>query len=208
MSRQDYKAGALVRSEFNNDPILQFMDWLDAAMQAELHEPTAMNLATCSRDGNLSSRMVLLKEVDERGFVFFTNYRSRKGADMESNCHAALCFWWGKLERQVRIEGAVEQVSVEESDEYFRTRPRGSQIGAIASRQSTVLDSYQDLRRQVKDTQARYANSSEIPRPDYWGGYRVIPKEIEFWQGRSDRLHDRLRYRKQGGHWVIERLSP
>ena len=134
-NRSDYKAGKLVESELSNDPIMQFGRWLDAAMQTSMHEPTAMNLATCSSEGILSSRMVLLKGVDERGFVFFTNYKSRKAADIEASSQAALCFWWGELERQIRIEGEVEFVSEEESDEYFRTRQRGSQIGAIASHQ-------------------------------------------------------------------------
>ena len=198
-----------MESELSNDPIMQFGRWLDAAMQTSMHEPTAMNLATCSSEGILSSRMVLLKGVDERGFVFFTNYKSRKAADIEASSQAALCFWWGELERQIRIEGEVEFVSEEESDEYFRTRQRGSQIGAIASHQSTVLGSYQELRQQIKEVEARYVSMKTIPRPDFWGGYRVIPQEIEFWQGRPSRLHDRLRYRKQeDGRWKIERLSP
>ena len=196
-------------SELKDNPIEQFRLWLDDALNEAIPEPTAMNLATTDSDGNLSSRMVLLKDVDERGFVFYTNYESRKAHDIESMANAALCFWWGTLERQIRIEGLVELVSEEESDAYFHTRPRGSQIGAIASRQSSVINAYQELRDQVAEVENTYKDSESIPRPDYWGGYRVIPNSIEFWQGRPNRLHDRLRYFKEtNGDWKIERLSP
>ena len=196
-------------SALKDNPIEQFTLWLQEALDTDMPEPTAMNLATCSSEGALSSRMVLLKEVDERGFVFFTNYESRKAQDISSDAKAALCFWWGVLERQVRVEGTVELVSAQESDTYFSSRPRGSQIGAIASKQSSVIGSYQDLRDQVTAVEKTYQDSESIPRPEYWGGYRVIPHLIEFWQGRPSRLHDRLRYIKEtNGDWKVERLSP
>jgi len=208
--RKDYKAGKLIMSALSDDPIQQFQIWLDeATANKEIIEPTAMNLATYSKDLGLSSRMVLLKGIDERGFVFFTNYDSRKAHDLLDYEHAALCFWWGVLERQVRIEGEVVKVAEDESDNYFQSRPRGSQIGAIASKQSHVMDSYQALRDQVQDVEEKYKDLVVIPRPGYWGGYRVIPKAIEFWQGRPSRLHDRLKYTKgENGDWTIERLSP
>ena len=205
----NYKTGRHVQAQLDPDPIKQFSVWLDEAMQTDMPEPTAMNLATCNNEGALSSRMVLLKEVDERGFVFYTNYESRKAADIKAFTQVALCFWWGPLNRQVRIEGSVELVSEQESDEYFASRPRGSQIGAIASKQSSQLDSYQQLRDQVTQVEQQFAEAEQIPRPNYWGGYRVIPQLIEFWLGRPDRLHDRLRYmRTADGTWKIERLSP
>lgn len=208
-TRNNYKAAKLMRSKLMQNPIEQFSVWLDAAMKTDMPEPSAMNLATCANDGTLSSRMVLLKGIDERGFVFYTNYQSRKAVDIEACTQAALCFWWGSLERQVRVEGNVELVSAKENDEYFKSRPRGSQIGAIASRQSEILNSYQELRDQVKEIEAKYADTEDIPRPSYWGGYRVVPQQIEFWQGRPNRLHDRLLYSKAtDGAWKIERLSP
>lgn len=208
-TRNDYRTAKLMQSELMQNPIEQFKIWLDAAMKTDMPEPSAMSLATCANDGTLSSRMVLLKGIDERGFVFYTNYQSRKAVDIEARAQAALCFWWGSLERQVRVEGSVELVSAKENDEYFKSRPRGSQIGAIASRQSEVLNSYQELRDQVKEIEDKYVDTENIPRPGYWGGYRVVPQQIEFWQGRPNRLHDRLLYSKAtDGTWKIERLSP
>ena len=198
-----------MKSELDSDPIEQFKQWFDQAMQIDMPEPSAMNLATCAENGALSSRMVLLKEVDERGFVFYTNYQSRKGSDIRQSAQVALCFWWGQLQRQVRIEGAVELVSEQESDEYFDSRPRGSQIGAIASHQSSTLNSYQQLLDQAAKVESKYADTEKIPRPSYWGGYRVIPQLIEFWQGRPNRLHERLCYKKLAtGSWEVERLAP
>tara|TARA_R110002049_G_scaffold225521_1_gene397429 strand:- start:51092 stop:51685 length:594 start_codon:yes stop_codon:yes gene_type:complete len=196
-------------SELDKNPIEQFKLWLEQAMSTDMPEPTAMNLATYSERDGLSSRMVLLKGVDECGFVFYTNYESRKARDMVNCPEVALCFWWGLLERQVRIEGKIEKVSEQESDAYFQSRPRGSQIGAIASRQSAVMNSYKELREQVIAVEKQYKDQVEIPRPAFWGGYRVVPAAIEFWQGRPSRLHDRLKYnRKANGDWTIERLSP
>lgn len=198
-----------MQSELKQNPFEQFKDWLDAATGTDIPEPTAMNLATCDNKGVISSRMVLLKGLDQRGFVFFTNYESRKAADIKASAQVALCFWWGKLERQVRIEGQVELVTADESDEYFNSRPRGSQIGAIASRQSEVLTSYQELLNRVQHLEEKYSGVGQIPRPEFWGGYRVIPQQIEFWQGRPNRLHDRWLYTKvKDGEWKVERLSP
>jgi|TARA_B110000238_G_C16120495_1_gene436896 pyridoxamine 5'-phosphate oxidase len=207
--RKDYKVGKLIMSELNENPIEQFKLWLDQAISTDMPEPTAMNLATYSKQDGLSSRMVLLKGIDECGFVFYTNYDSRKAQDLANCSVVALCFWWGALERQVRIEGNVEKVSDQESDDYFHSRPRGSQVGAIASKQSSVMDTYKELRDQVVEVEKKYKDLVVIPRPGYWGGYRVIPSAIEFWQGRPSRLHDRLKYNKgTDGDWTIERLSP
>lgn len=207
--RKDYKVGELVEGSVLADPIEQFKDWLKLACSENMVEPNAMNLATCAADGRVSSRMVLLKEVDERGFVFFTNYESRKAEEIAVTSRAALCFWWGPLARQVRVEGTVTKVSEEESDEYFHSRPRGSQIGAIASPQSRVLSAYTDLEERVAEVEQQYADTEQVPRPAHWGGYLVVPDVIEFWQGRPSRLHDRLRYRSvEQNQWQVERLSP
>jgi len=207
--RKDYKVGKLIMSELNENPIEQFRLWLDQALNTNMPEPTAMNLATYSPHDGLSSRMVLLKNADERGFVFYTNYDSRKAQDITHYSNVALCFWWSALERQVRIEGKAERVSDQESDDYFLIRPRGSQIGAVASKQSSVMNTYKELREQVDAIEEQYKDLVVIPRPGFWGGYRVVPTAIEFWQGRPSRLHDRLKYnRGANGDWTIERLSP
>jgi pyridoxamine 5'-phosphate oxidase len=205
--RQDYRQAALLESEADPNPIGQFQTWFDVAVAAQLPEPNAMTIATATPDGIPSARVVLLKGVDDRGFVFFTNYNSHKGQELTHNPQAAIVFLWTELERQVRIQGRVEKLAPAESDEYFYSRPPGSRLGAWASNQSEVVASREVLDQQLADLEAKYANQ-EIPRPEHWGGFRVIPNMIEFWQGRSSRLHDRLRYRLIGGAWVIDRLSP
>jgi pyridoxamine 5'-phosphate oxidase len=206
--RKEYMARGLSETEADADPIRQFGTWFDEAVAANLLEPNAMALATATPDGRPSVRMVLLKGFDETGFIFYANYESRKGRELAANPRAALDLFWVELERQVRIEGRVEQVSAEQSDAYFHSRPRGSQLGAAASRQSEPLPSREPLERRAADLEAQFAER-EIPRPDYWGGYRVVPEVVEFWQGRANRLHDRLRYSRQpDGGWSIERLSP
>jgi pyridoxamine 5'-phosphate oxidase len=205
--RQDYRQAALLETEANSNPIAQFQSWFDAAVAAELPEPNAMTIATATPDGMPSARVVLLKDVDDRGFVFFTNYNSHKGQELMANPQAAIVFLWKELERQVRIQGRVEKIAPAESDAYFYSRPPGSRLGAWASNQSEVVASREVLDQQLADLEAKYANQ-EIPRPEHWGGFRVMPTMIEFWQGRSSRLHDRLRYRRIGEAWVIDRLSP
>jgi pyridoxamine 5'-phosphate oxidase len=197
----------LQEGDLHPDPILQFGRWYDEALNANLVEPTAMTLATATSQGVPSARVVLLKGYDDRGFVFFTNYESAKGRELTENPSAALVFWWGVLERQIRVTGTVSRVSGEESDAYFDTRPVGSRLGAIASKQSTVLSSREDLDNRVRELAKQYRDG-KIPRPAHWGGFRITPNVIEFWQGRPDRLHDRLRYLRSGKNWKIERLSP
>jgi pyridoxamine 5'-phosphate oxidase len=205
--RQDYRQAALLESEADPNPIAQFQSWFAAAVAAQLPEPNAMTIATATPDGIPSARIVLLKDADDRGFVFFTNYNSHKGQELTNNPQAAIVFLWTELERQVRIQGRVERIAAAESDEYFYSRPPGSRLGAWASNQSAVVADRSVLDQQLADLEAKYANQ-EIPRPEHWGGFRVMPTMIEFWQGRSSRLHDRLRYRSIDGAWVIDRLSP
>jgi pyridoxamine 5'-phosphate oxidase len=192
----------------NSDPIKLFKKWFDAAVRAELNEPNAMTLATTTRDGKPSARMVLLKSFDERGFVFYTNYTSRKGRELETNPHAALVLFWQPLERQIRITGRVTKVSAEESELYFHSRPLGSRFSASISKQSSVIASRAVLLQKLKKIEREYP-LGDPPRPIHWGGYRVHPNEIEFWQGGKFRLHDRLRYRlRRDGSWSVDRLSP
>jgi pyridoxamine 5'-phosphate oxidase len=199
--------GVLQESAIDPDPLAQFRRWYADAEAAEIRAPHAMTLATATPDGAPSARMVLLKGADEAGFVFFTGYVSRKAGEIDANRRAALLFHWDALGRQVRIEGGVERVSKEESDAYFATRPRGAQLAASASRQSAVLSGREELDARVGELDKEYSGQ-EVPRPSHWGGYRLVPKAYEFWQHREDRSHDRLRYRRDDGAWVIERLSP
>ena len=195
-------------TEVDPDPFVQFRRWLDQALAAQLPEPLAMTLATVTAEGKPAARVVLLRGFDPRGFVFYTNYDSRKGQELAANPWAALVLFWVELHRQIRIEGRVEQVTPEESDAYFRTRPWGSCLGAWASRQSQVIANREVLEQRMQELMAEYQNRV-VPRPPYWGGYRVIPTAIEFWQGRPNRLHDRLCYlRREDGGWRIQRLSP
>ena len=193
--------------DLDPDPIVQFRRWLADAEAAGVAEPGAMVLATASLDGSPSARYVLLRGLDERGFTFFTNYRSAKAGDLDANPRAALVFGWDPLHRQVRVTGPVERVEASESDAYFASRARGSRIGAWASPQSGVLADRAQLEALVAAADARFL-SEEIPRPPHWGGYRVRPEVVEFWQGRQDRLHDRLRYHRAGDGWTIDRLAP
>jgi pyridoxamine 5'-phosphate oxidase len=198
----------LMDSDLDPDPFAQFGRWFDEAKGAVKDLPETMMVATSTREGEVSVRAVLLKEFDQRGFVFYTNYNSRKAAQLHDNPRAALAFWWPPLERQVRIEGAVVRVTEEESTAYFATRPRGSQLGAWASEQSKVIAGRGDLDARFEELEKCYPEGA-IPRPPHWGGYRVIPILFEFWQGRPDRLHDRFAYRlRDAKDWVIERLSP
>jgi pyridoxamine 5'-phosphate oxidase len=206
--RQNYTLAGLDQNDIDPNPITQFAVWFEQAVEAQLLEPNAMTLATATPEGKPSARIVLLKGFDQRGFVFYTNYHSHKGRELTANNWAALVFWWGELERQVRIEGRVEKVSSQESDAYFQSRPANSQLGAWASNQSQVIPTRQVLDRKLADLAEQYREQS-IPRPPHWGGFRVIPETIEFWQGRPNRLHDRLRYSLQTeGVWTVERLSP
>lgn len=206
--RKEYTLHELRENDVEKNPFIQFEEWFDRALTTESNEPTAMMLATATRDGKPSARMVLLKGFDEGGFVFFTNYESRKGQELAQNPQAALVFWWPKLEHQVRIEGRVEKVSEKESDAYFQSRPRGSRLGAWVSRQSQVISDREALEHRLEALMVEYQNR-DVPRPPYWGGYRLCPTSFEFWQGRPNRLHDRLRYRQTDeGVWIMERLSP
>jgi pyridoxamine 5'-phosphate oxidase len=205
--RRDYTLQSLLETDVDRNPIGQFQQWFAQAVEAQVPEPNAMTLATASPDGIPAARIVLLKEVDDRGFTFFTNYHSDKGKELDRNPQAALVFLWHELERQVRIQGCVERVEVQDSDRYFASRPHNSRLGAWASHQSEVIPDRTVLDQRLAKLQVEY-EGREVPRPDYWGGFRVIPQTIEFWQGRSNRLHDRIRYRLQDGGWCIERLSP
>ena len=205
--RKSYIKGSLSEEDVQKNPIDQFNIWLDQARHAELPEPNAMTVASVDENGKPSARVVLIKEVDHKGFVFFTNYESRKGKALTHNPQAALLFFWPELERQIRIEGSVEKLSDEESDEYFHSRPLDSRIGAWASPQSQVISGRSVLVAKAAEYALKFALNP--PRPPHWGGFRVKPQALEFWQGRPSRLHDRIRYTQQAyGIWKIERLAP
>ena len=204
--RQEYMRAGLSEAQADADPLRQFERWFEDALRAKLPLPNAMTLATVTPSGAPSARVVLLKGLEQGGFVFYTNYLSRKGRELERNTKACLLLLWSDLERQVRIDGAVEKVTPADSDAYYATRPLGARLSAWASSQSEKVDSRKVLETAMADAKRRYGESP--PRPPHWGGYRVIPQEIEFWQGRADRLHDRLLYLRKGDNWAIERLSP
>lgn len=205
--RKEYMREELTESTVAGNPLDQFRAWFEEALHADLPEPTAMTLATADADGVPSARTVLLKGYGEYGFVWYTNYSSRKGQSLEQNPRAALLFFWPELERQIRVAGGVSKLSHQESELYFHSRPRESQLGAWASHQSSVVASRSELEESYAAVQRRFADGV-IPLPPTWGGYRLVPESIEFWQGRPSRMHDRIYYRSQGGIWIIERLAP
>ncbi|GGC78784.1 pyridoxamine 5'-phosphate oxidase [Undibacterium terreum] len=205
--RKDYKQATLSETEVDKDPVSQFARWFEQATQADVPEPNAMSLATADHNGRPSSRIVLIKEFDQRGFCWFTNYDSKKGDELAGNPYAALLFHWVQLERQVRIEGKVERLTVQESDAYFNSRPLGSRQSALASEQSRPVPNRAALEAKLAEVVAQYGE--QPPRPEHWGGYRLVPDRLEFWQGRSSRLHDRIVYtRNADGSWSLSRLQP
>lgn len=206
--RSEYTKASLDIADVLDDPIAQFNKWFHEALDAGVVEPNAMNLATLSDQGRPTARIVLLKGVENGCFVFYTNYQSQKGRELEQDPHCALTFFWPELERQVRVEGIAERVSPEQSKAYFVSRPLGSQLGAWASPQSSVIANREILERRVEELKRKYAGLTELPKPEQWGGYQVIPFEIEFWQGRPSRLHDRIVYSFASDAWKINRLAP
>ncbi len=206
--RKDYTLHELSENEVASNPISQFNNWFQEAVEAKVNEPNAMSLGTAV-DGQPSVRIVLLKGVDEKGFSFFTNYQSAKGEELRQNPKAALTFFWAELERQVRIEGVVEKLPEAESDTYFNSRPKGSRVGAWSSPQSQVIPDREVLEERVQEYSQKFEDTENVPRPDFWGGYVLSPTMVEFWQGRPSRLHDRIRYRlSENNSWTIERLAP
>lgn len=205
--RREYAREELLEENVDPDPIKQFSVWFEQALHSRVIEPNAMSLATATEEAKPSVRIVLLKGFDKEGFRFFTNYTSRKGRELDANPYASLCFFWPELERQVRIEGSVKRVSRRESEEYFKTRPRLSRLGAWASEQSSELSSRKELEDNFKKLRDKYEDRP-IPTPDFWGGFCLEPNAVEFWQGREGRMHDRLLYEKKSGKWKLKRLSP
>jgi pyridoxamine 5'-phosphate oxidase len=205
--RSDYKRAALDEHDVDRDPLRQFAHWFDAAVAAKVPEPNAMTLATVDAGGRPAARIVLLKEVDARGFTFYTNYESRKGRELAARPQAALLFFWPELERQVRVEGAIEKVDPATADAYFRVRPKLSRVGAWASPQSEALPDRAALEARFAEAGARFPGE-DVPRPPHWGGYRLLPEAFEFWQGRQSRLHDRIVYTREDHDWRIGRLAP
>ncbi len=206
--RRSYELAGLDVADVDPDPVAQFLRWLGDAVAAELMEPNAMVLATADAAGRPRARTLLLKVADAQGFSFFTNYGSTKGEHLAENPQASLCFPWLELERQVTVTGAVQKVSAQETAEYFGSRPRGSRLGAWTSRQSEVIASREVLSERYLELSKQYPADTVVPVPEFWGGYRLVPDEVEFWQGRPNRLHDRVRYLRSGDTWTIERLSP
>lgn len=206
--RRNYTRESLSETGVHTDPIQQFDHWFREALNSELPEPNAMTLATAGRDGRPGARTVLLKGFDHQGFVFYTNYESRKGQEIAENPRVALLFTWLELERQIRIEGRAERVSPEEAEAYFQSRPKGSQVGAWASPQSRVIAGREVLEQKLEELNETFKHDENLPLPPFWGGYRVYPDRIEFWQGRENRLHDRIRYSRTATGWKIERLAP
>jgi pyridoxamine 5'-phosphate oxidase len=207
--RENYKRDKLDETHCDASPIRQFAKWFLEAQAARLGEPNAMTLSTATPDGRPSGRIVLLKQFDEEGFFFYTNYGSRKSNELNSNPQAALTFYWGELERSVRVEGSVRKTSREQSERYFARRPKGSKLGAWVSKQSEVVSGREPIEKRLQELQAEYAGTDDVPAPPFWGGFCVDPATVEFWQGRPNRLHDRLRYRKAAnGGWTLERLWP
>jgi pyridoxamine 5'-phosphate oxidase len=205
--RREYSSHQLDELSVLSDPLAQFKYWFDEALKVEQPDPDAMTLSTATTDGHISARIVLLRGLDHRGFLFYTNYQSRKSCELMSNPRGALTFYWFSLNRQVRVEGIVEKVTRRESEEYFQTRPRGSQLGAWASPQSDVITSREALDQKLEEMESKF-KEQPIPCPPYWGGFRVKPATIEFWQGRESRLHDRILYRLSDEKWQISRLAP
>lgn len=205
--RKDYQLKSLSEKDVKGDPFAQFSQWWDEAVASEIDEVNAMTLSTVTNAGRPSARIVLLKGFDSNGFVFFTNYESDKGEQLKANPYASLVFFWKELERQVRVEGIVVKVSDQESDDYFHSRPQGSQLGAIASPQSKIIEGRSIIEKNLENLHEQY-QGAVIPRPSHWGGYRVIPECIEFWQGRRSRLHDRIKYNKKESTWEVVRLAP
>ncbi len=205
--RQEYRSASLSEKEIENDPFQQFKKWFNEALEAQIFEPNVMTLATVDKSAKPHARIVLLKGFDNKGFTFFTNYNSHKGKQLAENPYGALVFFWAELERQVRIEGKIEKVDPSESDQYFQSRPRMSQIGASASPQSQVIESRNQLEQEFEQLNKKL-EGQEIPRPLHWGGFQLIPTLIEFWQGRPSRLHDRIQFTLHEGKWIAERLAP
>lgn len=206
--RTDYTRHSLDEQDVANHPFEQFQTWMEEAIKAEVHEPNAMHLSTVKADGRPAGRVVLLRGLDESGFSFFTNYNSDKGQQLMGKAFAALTFFWPELERQIRIEGSIVKLSDQENDDYFYSRPRGNRLGAWASPQSQPIANRQELEKLAQLLEAKYPEPQLVPRPPHWGGFRLLPDSLEFWQGRASRLHDRIRYRKASQGWMIERLAP
>lgn len=204
--RTEYRLQQLSEKDVNSDPLLQFQEWFKAALAAEVNEPNAMNLCTVKASGRPASRIVLLKGIEDNGFVFYTNYESDKGRQLQNHPYASLCFFWPELERQVRVEGRVEKVSKSTSDQYFQSRPFASRLGAWASPQSQIIAGRNVLELKLKEIKQKF--TLEVPRPEHWGGFKLTPDYIEFWQGRESRLHDRITYKLEGEEWLINRLAP